>query len=133
MLSGRGVVVGMAVLLMGAAPAVAQGRYTEDQMRLAGQIGAVIGMVKLCGIVPMPAAAVQAATRAAGLRDRDMTDPSTAFRGRVQEQANTVVTLAELQKRQGMSEREVSAQACRQMAEMYGPNGSIKRGLVPAR
>jgi hypothetical protein len=99
-------------------PATRERSYTEEHMRLAGYIGAVIAMTRRCGIVPMPVEQVQGAMRAVGLRDRDFTDKTTAFYKRVEEQSSTA---------------EVSAMNCQRLVRMYGPNGTIRAGLVPAR
>ncbi len=108
-------------------------QYTEDQMVLAGYIGAVAGLVRKCGVVPMPSVSIRQAVRAAGLKDKDFTEESTAFRKRASEQASTVGVLFALQKSQGMSDAQIAANACRSLTQNYGPKGTIRPGLVPAQ
>ena len=107
--------------------------YTPEQLRLAASIGAVVGLVRLCTVVPMPSVTIQQAVRGAGLRDRDFLDASTAFRRRVQDQADAVVMMTAVQKQMGTRDSDIAANACKALVENYGPRGSIHPGLVPAR
>ncbi len=111
----------------------ARDSYTEDHLRLARQIGAVVGMIKQCEVIPMPSDSVARAIRGAGLRDRDFLDKSTQFHKTVQEQADFVVMMSALQRQQGKTTTEIKASACQLLVENYGPSGTIRAGLVPAR
>lgn len=110
--------------------AEAQNSYTEPQMKLAGQIGAVIGLIKRCEIVPLPSQAILRAMRAEGLKEADMTR-ETAFKARVTEQARTMAVMDGVLKNNGASDAERRKKACATLTDSYGPNGWVRAGLVP--
>lgn len=111
----------------------ARDRYSEEQLRLAAHIGAVIALVKRCGIVEMPTREIQAAMRAEGLRDRDLSDTTTAFHKRVVQQTEAVALWNAVLRHNGSSEVLVSAESCRKLVEMFGPRGWVRAELVPVR
>lgn len=112
-----------------AEPASAQGSYTDAQIKLAGQIGAVMGLVERCGAAKMPSAAILRAMKAEGLQETDMTR-DTAFKVRAVRQIETVKIMDGVAANAGKSERERRKSACSQLVEMYGPEGTVRAGLA---
>jgi hypothetical protein len=115
-----------------AEPANAQGSYTDAQIKLAGQIGAVMGLVERCGAAKMPSAAILRAMKAEGLQETDMTG-DTAFKARVVKQIETVKIMDGVAANAGRSERERRKSACSQLTGMYGPEGTVRAGLAAPR
>lgn len=115
-----------------AQPANAQDSYTDAQIKLAGQIGAVMGLVERCGATKMPSAAILRAMQAEGLQETDMTR-DTAFKARAVKQIETVKVMDGIAANAGKSARERSKAACSQLTEMYGPAGSVRPGLAAPR
>ena len=115
-----------------AGPANAQGSYTDAQIKLAGQIGAVMGLVERCGTAKMPSAAILRAMKAEGLQETDMTR-ETAFKARVAKQVETVKIMDGVAAKGGKSERDRRKDACSQLSEMYGPEGFVRAGLAVSR
>lgn len=112
--------------------ATAQTAYTEAQIKLAGQIGSVIGLVDRCGKVPMPNAAIQRAMKAEGLKDSDLMQ-ETAFKSRVTKQAQNIKAMEILGSKSGQSESDLQKGACKNLVEMYGTSGFVRAGLAAPR
>lgn len=112
--------------------ASAQGSYTDAQIKLAGQIGAVMGLVERCGTATLPSAAILRAMKAEGLQESDMTR-DTAFKARVVKQVQTVKVMDGVAAKAGKSERERRKDACSQLTDMYGPEGFVRPGLATPR
>lgn len=108
---------------------IAQSGYTEAQLKLAGQIGSVMGLVDRCGIVPLPSAAILRAMKAERLQEADMTR-ETAFKSRVVEQVRTMKVIDGVGANAGRSEADRRKEACGRLADMYGPKGYVRPGLA---
>lgn len=112
--------------------AATAGEFSESQLRLARAIGAVIRLSKTCE-VPIPSGPIAAAMRAEKVPQSAMLDAKSAFRAEVQEQANTVAAIQALRGSQGHSASALREDACAQLMQNYGPNGSARRGLYQTR
>ncbi|MEN5082679.1 hypothetical protein ABE438_09365 [Bosea sp. TWI1241] len=132
--SSKPIVVGLALFccLAAATHAQSQSRYTETQLKLAGQIGSVIGLVERCGIAPMPNAAFLRAMKAEGLREADM-KADTAFKARVIDQMKTMKVMDGVAAQAGVPHAERRKGACAKLADMYGPEGYVRPGLAAPR
>lgn len=115
-----------------AVPSIAQAAYTDAQMKLAGQIGAVMGMVERCGVAAMPSAAILRAMKSEGLQETDMTR-ETAFKQRVVEQVKAFKVMDGVNANLGRSEAELRRDACSKLTDMYGPKGFVRPGLAVPR
>lgn len=132
--TGRRIIVGLSLFfgLSTAASAFAEGVYSDAQLKLAGQIGAVMGLVERCGSVAMPSAAILRAMKAEGLRETDMTR-ETEFKARVVKQAQAMKVMEGVSSKVGTTEVERRKGACANLAEMYGPKGFVRPGLSSPR
>lgn len=115
-----------------AGSAGAQAGYSERQLVLARQIGAVIALVKRCDIVPMPTASIVRAMRVEGVPESALTR-ETVFRAAIVEQTNTMATIDAVMANAGTPLTERRRKACTALIDNYGPSGSIRPGLVPSR
>jgi hypothetical protein len=105
--------------------------YTEEQLKLAGQLGAVIALAQRCGGNRPPTDPLRRALRSAGLSDDDFMRPDTAFRLRVEEQARTLAMTGAMREQAGVGRDTLRRDACRKLTEMYGPKGWVRPGLAP--
>lgn len=117
-----------AVVAFSASTAVAQA-YTEDQMTLAGQLGAVLALANKCTPGQVPMVGILKVIAENGLKPADVTG-QTQFRVRMEEQAEAVNTMNQVLKQMGTSDREIRAEACKNLRANYGPDGVMIQGVV---
>ncbi len=101
--------------------------YTEEQFALARDIGAIYALVEFCKVIPLPS--FRRALRAAGLKDSDFYQ-RTRFSAAIGDQITAVVSMQMDKLASGSRPSEVAADACRVLKENYGPDGSVRAGLV---
>ena len=109
---------------------VLTGTYTEKQLALARQVGAVIILARDCGI--NPTAGVRREMLKDGLDAKDL-DKTTKFGATMLEQATSVVKVREMMIASGQSAADNAAQSCKTLCESYGPNGIVRPGLGGVR
>jgi hypothetical protein len=117
------------ILALIAAPALAKD-YTEDQLSLASQLGAVLALSGTCPTVDTPVEGIARALTDVGLGLSEVTE-KTPFRARMEEQAATMNAIKAVRMQMGTSKADVEADACRNLRELYGPDGTVRPGIIP--
>lgn len=115
--------------IVSAAPAAAND-YTEDQMTLASQLGAVLALSGACPYIDTPTAGIAAAVNGAGLQMSDVLD-ATAFRTKMEEGSSNVNMMNQVRLQMGRTESELAIDACDNLKKMYGRSGTVRPGIIP--
>src|SRR5215207_6102649 len=104
------------------------GNYTEEQMELAGKLGAAVALSRICtGTVPTTA--VVKVLEASGLTEQDVLG-ETPIRERMQEKASAVMLANTMQKESGETQEEIVQAACESFRANFGPNGLLLPGVA---
>lgn len=113
--------------LAGGAAASRAEAYSAEQMELAGKIGAVVAMSRICtGTVPTTA--VVKVLEANGLTESDVLG-NTPIRERMQHEASTVMQASKIRRDSGEPQAEVVRSACKAFQTSLGPDGILAPGL----
>ena len=133
LMSARRVLAGILATAMPICGAIAQERFTEEQLAVGRKIGAAMAAVAGCpsGLM-IDVSSVQASIAAAGVQYADF-EKQTAFRAAVEKQKSILVGIAKLARTFGAPGPELEADACSSGLAMYGPSGRILRGLVATK
>jgi hypothetical protein len=104
------------------------GAYTDEQMELAGKLGAAVALSRICtGTVPTTA--VVKVLEASGLTEQDVLG-ETPIRERMQEKASAVMLANTMQKESGETQEEIVQAACDSFRTNFGPNGLLLPGVA---
>jgi len=104
------------------------GNYTEEQLELAGKLGAAVALSRICSGT-VPTTAVVKVLEASGLSQQDVLG-ETPIRERMQNQASAVMIATESQKESGESQEEIVQSACESYRANFGPNGLLLPGVT---
>lgn len=108
--------------------AVAAGTYSDEQIELAGKIGAAVALSRICNGT-VPTTAVVKALEASGLTERDVLD-DTPIRARMQRQASAVLSDSNRKKDEGLPQAEIVKAACDGLRASFGPDGVLTPGAT---
>ena len=103
------------------------GTYTDEQMEIAGKLGAAVALSRICSGT-VPTTAVVKVLEASGLTEQDVLG-ETPIRERMQKQAAAVVLANNLQKESGETQEEIVQAACDSFRLNFGPNGILLPGV----
>ena len=118
-------VLAIGCLAGGASSAAA---YTDEQMELAGKLGAAVAFSRICSGT-VPTTAVVKVLEASGLTEQDVLG-ETPIRERMQEQASAVMLANNQQKESGETQEEIVQAACDNFRANFGPNGLLLPGAA---
>jgi hypothetical protein len=104
------------------------GNYTEEQLELAGKLGAAVALSRICSGT-VPTTAVVKVLEASGLSQQDVLG-ETPIRERMQNQASAVMIATESQKESGETQDEIVQSACESYRANFGPNGLLLPGVT---
>jgi hypothetical protein len=104
------------------------GNYTEEQLEVAGKLGAAVALSRICSGT-VPTTAVVKVLEASGLSQQDVLG-ETQIRERMQNQASAVMIATESQKESGESPDEIVQSACESYRANFGPNGLLLPGVA---
>ena len=114
--------------LAGSGAGARAGTYTEEQMGLAGKLGAAVALSRICNGT-VPTTAVVKALEASGLTEQDVLG-ETPIRERMQNRASAVMLATNSQKESGESQDEIVQSACESFRANFGPNGLLLPGVA---
>jgi hypothetical protein len=97
--------------------------YSDEQLELAGQIGAAVALSRICSGT-VPTTAVVKALEASGLTESDVLG-DTPIRERMRRQASEVMSTSRLRGEGGRSQAEIVKHACDGFRASFGPNGFL--------
>jgi 1-aminocyclopropane-1-carboxylate deaminase/D-cysteine desulfhydrase-like pyridoxal-dependent ACC family enzyme len=118
----------LAIGCLAGGSASSAGTYTEEQMELAGKLGAAVALSRICtGTVPTTA--IAKVLEASGLTEQDVLG-ETPIRERMQKQASAVMLANNLQKESGETQEEIVQSACDSFRANFGPNGLLLPGVA---
>jgi hypothetical protein len=102
------------------------GTYSDQQMELAGRLGAAVALSRLCtGTVPTTA--VVRALAAGGLSQSDVLG-DTPIRQRMQKQASAILSDSNRKRDAGLPQAEIVRSACEGYRASFGPDGVLAGG-----
>lgn len=104
------------------------GTYTDEQMEIAGKLGAAVALSRICSGT-VPTTAVVKVLEASGLTEQDVLG-ETPIRERMQKQAAAVVLANNLQKESGETQEEIVQAACDSFRANFGPDGILLPGVA---
>jgi hypothetical protein len=126
---GRIVAVVVAIgCVAGGSASSRAGTYTDEQMELAGKLGAAVALSRICSGT-VPTTAVVKVLEASGLTEQDVLG-ETPIRERMQKQAAAVMLANNLQKESGETQEEIVQAACDSFRANFGPNGLLLPGVA---
>jgi hypothetical protein len=108
--------------------AVASGAYSDEQIELAGKIGAAVALSRICNGT-VPTSAVVKALQASGLTESDVLQ-DTPIRARMQSQASAVLSASNRKKDEGLPQAEIVKAACDDFRASFGPDGVLTSGAT---
>jgi ABC-type proline/glycine betaine transport system substrate-binding protein len=112
----------------GGGAASSAGTYTDEQMELAGKVGAAVAQSRICSGT-VPTTAVAKVLEASGLNEQDVLG-ETPIRERMQKQASAVMLANNQQKESGEPQDEIVQEACDSFRANFGPDGVLLRGVA---
>ena len=104
------------------------GTYTDEQMEIAGKLGAAVALSRICSGT-VPTTAVVKVLEASGLTEQDVLG-ETPIRERMQKQAAAVMLANNLQKESGETQEEIVQAACDSFRANFGPDGILLPGVA---
>src|SRR3954469_1778368 len=106
----------------------AAGTYTDEQLQLAGKLGAAVALSRICHGTVTTTGVVKV-LEASGLSQQDVLG-ETPIRERMQNQASAVMIATESQKESGESQDSIVQSACESYRANFGPNGLLLPGVA---
>ena len=119
--------LGAAAWLAGTSSLLA-GAYSDEQMQLAGKVGAAVALARICtGTVPTTA--VVKALEAGGLTQSDVLG-DTPIRQQMQSRASAVLSDSNRKRGEGLPQAEIVKSACDGYRASFGPDGVLTSGAT---
>ena len=97
--------------------------YSQQQIELAGKLGAAVALSRICSGT-VPTTSVMRALEASGLTQQDVLG-ETAVRERMQSQAAAIISANNLRKERGEPQADIVKAACDSFRASFGPNGIL--------